>query len=97
MNSMDSRNRKIIDAVIRKEQAEVCPGAVTLIGICVREAARGKGIARKLMRACEEWVRQQGCAEFASDCELTNIESQGFHRAVGFEEANRIVAYVRKI
>ena len=32
MNSMDSRNRKIIDAVIRKEQA-VCPGSVALIGI----------------------------------------------------------------
>ena len=32
MNSMDSRNRKIIDAVLRKEQA-VCPGAVALIGI----------------------------------------------------------------
>ena len=32
MDSMDSRNRKIIDAVIRKEQA-VCPGAVALIGI----------------------------------------------------------------
>ena len=32
MSSMESRNRKIIDAVIRKEQA-VCPGAVALIGI----------------------------------------------------------------
>ncbi len=32
MNSTDSRNRKIIDAVIRKEQA-VCPGALALIGI----------------------------------------------------------------
>jgi len=32
MNSTDSRNRKIIDAVIRKEQA-VCPGAVALIGV----------------------------------------------------------------
>jgi predicted nucleotidyltransferase len=32
MNSLESRNRKIIDAVIRKEQA-VCPGAVALIGI----------------------------------------------------------------
>ena len=28
---------------------------------------------------------------------LMNTESQEFHRAVGFEEANRIVAYVRKI
>ena len=32
MNALESRNRKIIDAVIRKEQA-VCPGAVALIGI----------------------------------------------------------------
>ena len=32
MNSMDSRNRKIIDAVIRKEQ-EVCPGSLALIGV----------------------------------------------------------------
>ena len=32
MSSMENRNRKIIDAVIRKEQA-VCPGAVALIGI----------------------------------------------------------------
>ena len=32
MNSPETRNRKIIDAIIRKEQA-VCPGAVALIGI----------------------------------------------------------------
>ena len=68
-----------------------------LEGIYVREADRGKGIARRLLRACENWAKEQGCTEFASDCELTNIEGQGFHRAVGFEEANRIVAYVRKI
>ena len=32
MNALDARNKKIIDAVLRKEQA-VCPGAVALIGI----------------------------------------------------------------
>ncbi len=32
MNAFESRNRKIIDAVLRKEKA-VCPGAVALIGI----------------------------------------------------------------
>lgn len=32
MSSMENRNRKIIDAVIRKEQA-LCPGTVALIGI----------------------------------------------------------------
>ncbi len=68
-----------------------------LEGIYVRKADRGKGIARSLLRACEDWAKEQGCTEFASDCELTNTESQGFHRAAGFKEANRIVAYVRKI
>ena len=68
-----------------------------LEGIYVKEPFRKQGIARRLLNACEGWAREQGCTEFASDCELTNVESQEFHRAVGFEEANRIIAYVRKI
>ena len=68
-----------------------------LEGIYVKETDRRQGIARALLAACEDWARTQGCAEFASDCELTNTESQAFHRAVGFSEANRLVAYVRKL
>ena len=68
-----------------------------LEGIYVKEPFRKQGIARRLLNTCEDWAREQGCTEFASDCELTNVESQEFHRAVGFEEANRIIAYVRKI
>ena len=68
-----------------------------LEGIYVKETVRHRGIARSLLSACEAWAREKGCSEFASDCELTNIESQGFHRAVGFTEANRLVAYVRKL
>ena len=68
-----------------------------LEGICVKEEERRKGIARRLLLACENWAKGHGSTEFASDCELTNTESQKFHQAVGFEEANRIVAYVRKI
>ena len=68
-----------------------------LEGICVKEEERRKGIAHRMLLACENWAKDHGCTEFASDCELTNIESQKFHQAVGFEEANRIVAYVRKI
>ena len=68
-----------------------------LEGVYVKEADRRQGIARELVAACENWAKGQGCTEFASDCELTNTESQAFHRAIGFEEANRIVAYVRKI
>ena len=68
-----------------------------LEGVYVKEANRRQGIARELLFACEKWAKEQGCSEFASDCELTNTESQAFHQAVGFEEANRIIAYVRKI
>ena len=68
-----------------------------LEGIYVAEAYRCRGIARRLLDACQCWAAAQGCAEFASDCELTNVDSQRFHEAVGFREANRIVAYVRKL
>ena len=68
-----------------------------LEGIFVKAEERRRGIARRLLLACESWSKEQGCMEFASDCELTNLESQEFHQAVGFTEANRIVAYVRKI
>ena len=68
-----------------------------LEGIYVRENARRQGIARKLLSACENWAKAQGCTEFASDCELDNTDSQRFHHAVGFEEANRIVAYVKRL
>ena len=68
-----------------------------LAGIYVRESARRQGIARRLLSACESWAKAQGCKEFASDCGLDNMDSQRFHQAVGFEEANRIVAYVKKL
>ena len=68
-----------------------------LEGVYVKETDRRQGIARELVSACERWAKDQGCTEFASDCELTNTGSQAFHQAVGFEEANRLVAYVRKI
>ena len=68
-----------------------------LEGVYVKKTERRQGLARELVSACERWAGEQGCTEFTSDCELTNTESQAFHQAVGFEEANRLVAYVRKI
>lgn len=68
-----------------------------LEGVFVKETERKQGIARKLVSACMNWAKDQDCAEFASDCELTNLESQSFHQAVGFHEANRLVAYVRQL
>ena len=68
-----------------------------LEGIFVKEGYREQGCAKNLLAACEKWATEQGCTEFASDCELTNTVSQEFHKKLGFEEANRIVCFVKKL
>jgi aminoglycoside 6'-N-acetyltransferase I len=68
-----------------------------LEGIYVAKVHRHKGIARDLLHACENWAKAQGCSEFASDCELTNTESLQFHLNVGFQEANRIICFTKKL
>lgn len=68
-----------------------------LEGIYVAEDCRKQGYARELLRACEDWAREVGCAEFASDCELDNVQSLKFHLKVGFQEANRIICFTKKL
>ena len=67
-----------------------------LEGIFVLPEHRRRGIARRLVDACQSWAQLQGCKEFASDCELDNLESQRFHQACGFTEVNRIVCFLKK-
>ena len=68
-----------------------------LEGLYVLEEHRRGGVAAGLLSACENWARQQGCREFASDCELDNAQSLRFHLAAGFEEANRIICFTKKL
>ena len=68
-----------------------------LEGIYVRENYRNRGVARALVEYCEDWARSNGCTEFASDCEITNIDSYNFHLNLGFQEANRIICFVKKL
>ena len=44
----------------------------------------------------QEWAKEKGCREFASDCELTNTDSLKFHLSLGFQEANRIICFTKK-
>lgn len=68
-----------------------------LEGIFVSEEYRNRGIAGDMLEACQKWAKEQGCAEFASDCELVNEGSRKFHLRMGFEEANRIICFIKKL
>jgi aminoglycoside 6'-N-acetyltransferase I len=64
-----------------------------LEGIYVEPEHRRRGLARLLCRAVENWAMHLGCREFASDALLENTASQNMHKALGFEETERVVYY----
>ncbi len=66
-----------------------------LEGIFVKEGNRSKGYAKQLLAACEAWAKDNGCREFASDCEIDNTGSFYFHKAMNFTEANRIICFTK--
>lgn len=68
-----------------------------LEGIFIKEGSRHNGYAKELLAACENWAREKGCKEFASDCEIDNIVSLQFHNATGFAEANRVICFTKKL
>lgn len=66
---------------LRHDYVEGCGSSLIgyLEGIFVHEDYRMKGIASSLCKECENWAKETGCSEFASDCELTNTDSLHFH------------------
>lgn len=68
-----------------------------LEGIYVKPHFRKRGYAKQLLKECETWAMLKGCREFASDCQLDNIESFKFHISNGFSEANRIICFTKKL
>ena len=64
-----------------------------LEGIFVQEGYRNKGYVAK----CEAWAKENGCHEFASDCEIDNMNSFHFHKAMNFTEANRIICFTKTL
>jgi aminoglycoside 6'-N-acetyltransferase I len=61
----------------------------------VDQDVRRAGVGRALVGAVEDWARAQGFTELGSDALLDNTLSHTAHRALGFEERERVV-YFRK-
>lgn len=68
-----------------------------LEGIWVRPELRGQGVAKALMAHLEAIARSQGYHEFGSDVEMHNDISLRMHRALGFEETERVVYFRKEI
>jgi aminoglycoside 6'-N-acetyltransferase I len=60
-------------------------------------AARRRGIARALVESVTDWALQQGCSELASDSLLDSFAAHAAHRALGFEETERVVYFRRAL
>ena len=89
----------LIDLSLRKDYVEgtnTSPVAY-IEGIYVSENYRRKKIAEQLTNAGEQWGKQNGCTEMASDCALDNTLSFNFHTGVGFKEAQRIICFVKNL
>lgn len=54
---------------------------------------RLQSLGRRLVAAAEQWAREQGCREMASDCELSNEISLQAHLAIGYEEVERAIHF----
>lgn len=68
-----------------------------LEGLYVELAARRTGIARALVADVERWAFAEHCSELASDSPLENVAAHAAHRALGFEETERVVYFCRAI
>lgn len=68
-----------------------------LEGWLVLESHRRQGIGARLVAAGEQWAREKGCTEFASDTWIDNECSDRAHKKLGFHDVGRLIHYVKKL
>jgi aminoglycoside 6'-N-acetyltransferase I len=66
-------------------------------GWYVDEDVRGGGYGKQLIEAAESWARDNEFDELASDAELENSASIAAHKALGFQEVERVVCFIKRL
>jgi len=94
----DGRRVGFLEAGLRAygEGCETSPVGY-IEGIYVDEDMRGQGLSLRLMRAAEDWAREKGCTEIASDTWLENEASIQMHLRLGYEEMERLVHFAKRL
>ena len=82
-----------------KGSAEGCETSPVgyLEGWFVQDDYRGKSVVGIMTRAAEDWIREKGCTEVASDTWLDNESSIRAHVKMGYVEVERLVHYVKQL
>lgn len=95
----EGRPAGFAEATLRTDYVNGCATSpvVFLEGLYVEPRSRRQGVARALVNAVGIWGRGHGCREFASDALLDNTVSHAMHRALGFEETERVVCFRREL
>jgi aminoglycoside 6'-N-acetyltransferase I len=63
----------------------------------VDSQARGQSLGRDLILTAEQWARERGCVEMASDTWLENESSIAAHQRLGYYEVDRLVHFVKRL
>jgi len=58
---------------------------------------RQAGVGGRLIRAAEDWAREQGLLEMGSDTWIWNETSIQAHLSLGYREAERLVTFCKKL
>jgi len=63
----------------------------------VEPHVRGQKLGRDLVHTAEQWAREKGCTEMASDTWLDNEVSIAAHLKLGYYEVERLVHFVKRL
>lgn len=66
-------------------------------GWYVAESHRRRGVGAQLIAAAENWAREQGCTEMASDTQIENTQSLKAHLRLGYEIAERSILFRKNL
>jgi aminoglycoside 6'-N-acetyltransferase I len=66
-------------------------------GWFVDEDMRGTGVGRALVAAAEQWARERGLHEMASDTAISNEAGLKAHLALGYKEIERVIHLAKEL
>ena len=58
---------------------------------------RKQGIGKEFIRYAENYAKQKGIMQLASDCFIDNTLSENFHKSCGFIEKERVICFVKSV